>query len=439
MSWSAKEQALPLAGIIVISMALFSGHFGVGDVIFPAVLGRGAGVSWFAAAVGYGLINGLGVWIGYLAIARQQQTLFSLSSRTLGSWWGVCFTTICMLIIGPVFILPRVSSATYEMSVAPFFPNFPLWAMLLVFFILNCYVAYNRSQVIDRLGKVLSPALIVFMVFLILKGVVSPLAGATAPGSPHPLSDGILNGYNAMNALGAALFGGWILKEFALRGVKDKAVQTRSLMSIGFIVAFALFLTSTGLTYLGATTGTLYPEAQIGELSVKIASGLLGQTGLIIFAVLMALACFTTSVGLTSTAGDVFQEMTKGRLQYGTVVILSSIVGFVLGLVGLSRIVNYTVPWLMLVYPALVVLLLGGLFGRFETVRTAVAAATIVATLCAVGDFLTGLGFAGNIISSLVAKLPLGTQGLGWMVPTLAVFVVVQLISSLSGKKEVGA
>lgn len=430
-----KQELLSYGAIAVISAALFSGHFGVGDVIFPPILGKGAGSSWFMAAMGYGIINSLGVLVAYLAVSRQQKTLLEMSSRTLGRAFGVVFTTICMLIIGPVFILPRVSSATHEMAVALFFPNFPLFATLAIFFALNFWVAYNRAQVIDRLGKVLSPALIIFMAILIIKGVVAPVASVPAAGSENPLADGVLNGYNTMNALGAALFGGWILKELAIRGVENKEAQSRNLAYIGPIVAFGLLLTSTGITYLGATASTVFPDAGIGVYTVMIAEGLLGTVGKAIFALLLAFACFTTSVGLTSTAGDVFQEMTGGKLQYKTIVAASSLVGFGIGMVGLGKIVGYTVPWLMLVYPAIIVLLVGNLFD-FSKYKPALQAGMVTAIVLSIGDFLSGMGMANNGLSAFTAKLPLGAQGLGWLVPAVAASVIAMVFAGMSKKKQ---
>lgn len=430
-----KQELLSFGAIAVISAALFSGHFGVGDVIFPPILGKGAGASWFMAALGYGIINSLGVLVAYLAVSRQQKTLLEMSSRTLGRAFGVVFTTICMLIIGPVFILPRVSSATHEMAVALFFPNFPLWGTLAIFFALNYWVAYNRAQVIDRLGKVLSPALIVFMAVLIVKGVVSPIGTVPATGSENPLADGVLNGYNTMNALGAALFGGWILKELALRGVESKEAQSRNLAYIGPIVALGLLITSTGITYLGATASTVFPDAGIGVYTVMIAEGLLGTIGKAIFALLLAFACFTTSVGLTSTAGDVFQEMTGGKLEYKNIVAISSLVGFAIGTVGLGKIVGYTVPWLMLVYPAIIVLLVGGLFD-FGKFKPALQGGIVTAILLSIGDFLAGMGFPGNALSKMTASLPLGAHGLGWLLPSLVVAATVIVFAGMSKKSS---
>jgi len=62
-----------------------------------------------------------------------------------------------------------------------------------------------------------------------------------------------------MNALGAALFGLWIINELSMRGLKEKESRSINLIIIGVITAFALFLTLTGLTYLGASSGALFP------------------------------------------------------------------------------------------------------------------------------------------------------------------------------------
>lgn len=426
---------LPWSVILIISAAIFSGHFGVGDLIFPPILGRDSGICWFIAALGYGVINSLGVFIAYLAVSVQDKSLFGLTSSVFGKNFGVIFTTLSMLIIGPVFILPRVSSATHEMAVEQFFPNIPIWVTLFIFFALNYYFAYNRSKVIDNLGKYLAPTLIAFMVILVIKGIIAPLAAPTSPGSPIAFSEGILNGYNTMNALGASLFGLWLINEFNRRGVKTRESRKSNLIIIGGITAVGLFLTSTLLTYLGASSGARFPDAAIGILTVEFARGLLGYFGVIVFAVILIFANITTSVGLTSTAGDTFEQLTNGKLKYTTTVALSSVVGFLIGFIGLSRVVGYTVPWLMLIYPALVVILIMNLFSDFESVKFATQIGTIVAILFSIGDFLPGLGFENNFFTRMNSGLPFGNQGLAWLVPTVLAVIIGQIISKYSKPK----
>ncbi|HPI99212.1 MAG TPA: GerAB/ArcD/ProY family transporter, partial [Synergistales bacterium] len=183
-----KKDLLPLPVIILISGAMFSSHFGVGDLIFPPILGRDSGTTWFTASMGYMIINSIGVWLAYLACAHQNQSLGGLANRTLGNFFGRIYTAIPILIT-VFFILPRVSSATHEMAVLPLFPGVPLWVTLAGFFLLSFYIAYTRATVIDKLGKALAPALIIFVVILVLKGIATPLSVPKTPGSATALKD----------------------------------------------------------------------------------------------------------------------------------------------------------------------------------------------------------------------------------------------------------
>jgi len=428
-----NKKYLPMITLFVISGAMFAGHFGVGDVIFPVVLGRDAGASWLPAAFGYFIVNSLGVWLAYMACARQGQTLAGIAQKTLGRIGGGIYVAIPVL-IEVFFILPRVSSATYEMSVASFFPGITLWSVLLVYFILNFYLAYSRAKVIDRIGKFLAPLLIAFVVVLLLRGIIAPASAAPAKAMPNAIGSGMLNGYNTMNALAAFLFGGWILNELSLRNIKDKSGQNSNLVILGLLTALALGITSSGLVFLGATTGSMFPEAPIGVLSVEVAAALLGMTGKVIFSVLVAFACITTSASITSMAGDMLKEVSGGKIKYAWTAAAASVIGFTLGLVGLSRIVRFTIPWLMLIYPSIVVLIIASLSTRFDSYKKVIASGVITALIFSTGDFLTGVGFADNFVSRNVALLPLGKINFGWLVPTLAVMIIVYFVAGRTKK-----
>ena len=423
----SKKNLLPVSVLIVISGAMFSSHFGVGDLIFPPILGRGAGASWFTAALGYMIINSIGVWLAYLACAHQNQSLTGIATKTLGDFFGKIYTAIPILIT-IFFILPRVSSATHEMAILPLLPSIPLWITLAIFFLLSFYVAYTRATVIDKLGKVLAPILILFVIILVIRGIATPLSVPTTPDSLNALSDGMLNAYNTMNAIAALLFGGWVLHELNIRNIKTKEDQNKNLNVIGFSTAVLLGITSTALVYLGASSGSLFPDAPIGVLSTKIAQGLLGQIGLFSFAVIMAFSCLTTAAAIISMAGDMFSEMTNGKLSYRAIVALSTIIGFTLGLVGLSRIVKYTVPWLVLLYPSIIIIILSALYYKFDKIRKAVTIGVIVALFFGLGDMLSFYGLTSNFITKISSGLPLGGQGLGWVLPTIIIMGIAQLI-----------
>ena len=422
----SKKNLLPISVLVVITGAMFSSHFGVGDLIFPPILGRGAGTSWFTAALGYMIINSIGVWLAYLACAHQNQSLTGIATRTLGDFFGKIYTAIPILIV-VFFILPRVSSATHEMAILPLLPTVPLWLTLAVFFLICFYVAYTRATVIDKLGKILAPILILFVIILAVKGIATPLSTPQAPSSTNILSTGMLEAYNTMNAIAALLFGGWVLHELNIRNIKTKEDQNINLNIIGFSTAILLGITSTILVYLGASSGSSFPDASIGVLSTNIAQGLLGQIGLFSFAIIMAFSCLTTAAAIISMAGDMFLEMTKGKLSYRVTVTLATIIGFTLGLIGLSKIIKYTVPWLVLLYPSIVVLILSALYYQFDKIKKAVTIGVIVALFFGLGDMLSFYGLTSNFITKISSKLPLGGQGLGWFLPTIIIMGIAQL------------
>lgn len=267
-----------------------------------------------------------------------------------------------------------------------------------------------------------------FVVILVIKGIATPLSVPKSPGSLNALSDGMLNAYNTMNAIAALLFGGWVLHELNIRNIKSKEDQNINLNVIGFSTAVLLGITSTALVYLGASSGSSFPDAPIGVLSTKIAQGLLGQIGLFSFAVIMALSCLTTAAAIISMAGDMFSEMTNGKLKYRVTVTLSTIIGFTLGLVGLSRIVKYTVPWLVLLYPSIIIIILSALYYEFDKIRKSVTVGVIVALFFGLGDMLSFYGLTSNFITKIASQLPLGGQGLGWFLPTIIIMGIAQLI-----------
>jgi len=431
----SKRNLLPISVLIVISGAMFSSHFGVGDLIFPPLLGRGAGTSWFTAALGYMIINSIGVWLAYLACAHQNQSLTGIATKTLGDFFGKIYTAIPILIV-VFFILPRVSSATHEMAILPLLPTIPLWLTLAIFFLICFYVAYTRATVIDKLGKILAPILILFVIILAVKGIATPLSAPQAPSSTNILSTGMLEAYNTMNAIAALLFGGWVLHELNIRNIKTKEDQNTNLNIIGFSTAVLLGITSTVLVYLGASSGSTFPDASIGVLSTNIAQGLLGQIGLFSFAIIMAFSCLTTAAAIISMAGDMFLEMTKGKLNYHVTVTLATIIGFTLGLIGLSKIIKYTVPWLVLLYPSIVVLILSALYYQFDKIKKSVTIGVIVALFFGLGDMLSFYGLTSNFITKISSKLPLGGQGLGWFLPTIIIMAIAQLFFKPKSAEE---
>ncbi|MGQ9510151.1 MAG: branched-chain amino acid transport system II carrier protein [Thermodesulfobacteriota bacterium] len=429
---------LTLLGMLIVSAALYAGHFGVGDVIFPMKLGQESGTSWFPSAIGYVVINSILALLAYMMIAKTGKNLVETTSDIMGRSFGVIYGSILMLIIGPIFILPRVSSATHEISIMPLFPQIPLIITLLIFFFLNAYVCLNPTKVVDRLGKILSPILIIFIVIVYVKGIATPISTPIETGLKVPFFHGFTYAYNTMNAIGAALFGGWMLVELTRRGI-EKENQRWQLTKLGILVVIGLGITAFAEIYVGATTGEILKGASLGELPPKIVNLLFGNLGVVILAILMAFACFTTSVGLTSAAGHFFEDVTKGKLTYRALVILSSIVGFILGNVGLSKIVRWTVPWLFLTYPALIVIIIFVNLLDWRKFRYLIGGGVIGAVLFSIPDTLIQAGLGGKAMPALVSCLPFGGAGMGWVIPSIIGLIIGGIIYLASAPKPKSA
>jgi branched-subunit amino acid permease len=52
-----------------------------------------------------------------------------------------------------------------------------------------------------------------------------------------------------------------------------------------------------------------------------------------------------------------------------------------------------------------------------------------VAIIFSIGDFLSGLGLGNNLFTRMNLLLPLGKQGMSWLLPTIVAIILVQIFS----------
>ena len=97
----------------------------------------------------------------------------------------------------------------------------------------------------------------------------------------------------------------------------------------------------------------------IGRAGVIMASvgELVGRTGVVIFGVVVGLACVTTAIALTSSAAAYFSELCRGKVSYKVFVIVICVFSAVVSNLGLDRIVSIAAPVLDVVYPPALMLI----------------------------------------------------------------------------------
>lgn len=420
------------ADSLVVGFALFSMFFGAGNVIFPPYLGFGAGTQWVNGFLFYFIAD-----IGLALFA-----LFTLlkvgGSENITGHIGNVASNILMsaiiLCIGPMVAIPRTAATTFEMSVAPLISGISPVVFSIVFFIVVLLLSIRQSAVIDIVGKVLTPALLIGLLVLIIKGIISPLGHIIDPGvnANFVIVDGIKSGYQTMDVLAALAFGIIILKSAQEKGYSDERESSKMIGAAAVIAGVLLLIVYFGLTYLGATSASLFGlDISRADLVIGIVERLLGKVGLIIFAVVVALACMTTAVALVSSAASFFEKLTKGRLPYAAIVIIIICVSSAaISNLGLDRIVAVASPILDIVYPPTLVLIALSWFGdrlSGSVYRWAVIGALLTSVLSTVSLY--------GVSVPLIGLLPLSSLGLGWIVPSVVFGLIAYVISRLRKSK----
>ena len=415
------------ADSIVVGFALFSMFFGAGNVIFPPYLGFGAGTQWVNGFLFY-FIADIGLALFALFTLLRVGGSENITGR-IGSVASNILMSAIILCIGPMVAIPRTAATTFEMSVAPLISGVSPVIFSVAFFIVVLLLSIRQSAVIDVVGKVLTPALLIGLLVLIIKGVISPLGHIVNPDvdSSFVIVNGIKSGYQTMDVLAALAFGIIILKSAQEKGYSDERESSKMIGAAAVIAGVLLLIVYFGLTYLGATSASLFSmDISRAELVIGIVQRLLGKTGLVIFAVVVALACMTTAVALVSSAASFFEKLTKGRLSYAVLVTVICVSSAVISNLGLDRIVAVASPILDIVYPPTLVLIALSWFGD-RLSRGVYRWAVIGALLASVLSTISLYGVSVPIIDTL----PLASLGLGWIVPSAVFGLVAYVIGRL--------
>ena len=415
------------ADSIVVGFALFSMFFGAGNVIFPPYLGFGAGTQWVNGFLFY-FIADIGLALFALFTLLKVGGSENITGR-IGSVASNILMSAIILCIGPMVAIPRTAATTFEMSVAPLISGVSPVIFSVAFFIVVLLLSIRQSAVIDVVGKVLTPALLIGLLVLIIKGIISPLGSIVNPhvDSSFVIVNGIKSGYQTMDVLAALAFGIIILKSAQEKGYSDARESSKMIRAAAVIAGVLLLIVYFGLTYLGATSASLFSLGiSRAELVIGIVQRLLGKVGLVIFAVVVALACMTTAVALVSSAASFFEKLTKGRLSYATLVIIICVFSAVISNLGLDRIVAVASPILDIVYPPTLVLIALSWFGD-RLSRGVYRWAVIGALIASVLSTLSLYGVSVPIVNTL----PLASLGLGWIVPAAGFGIVAYVIGRL--------
>lgn len=375
--------------VLVSSLALFSMFFGAGNLIFPPTLGRMAGDAFIVAELGF-LMTSVGiVLLAVIATTRAGGNVED-NARPFGRVIAGLFGTAILLAIGPGLAIPRTAATTYEILDLALFPGLNPIISSVVFFAIVLFFALNPKNVIDSLGKLLTPLLLILLTIIIIKVFVTPLGVPVPTGMENVFSTSFEEGYQTMDGLAALAFTSIIIAGYRQNGVGENALVSMTIKA-GVFAAIALSFVYAGLLYAGATTSGLdLGEMTRVELLFYISDTLLGSVGKWALAGAMSLACLTTAIGLTASVGSFFERITHGRLKYGLVAILSTLFSAFFAVYGVESIVIISAPILVFMYPIAMTLIILNLLSKDKLQISTFYGATIGAFTFSVLSFIEG-------------------------------------------------
>lgn len=425
--------------LLALGFMTFALFLGAGNIIFPPSAGMAAGEFIWRAALGF-LLTGVGLpLLTVVALARVGGGMDRLTAP-LGKFAGTVLAVAVYLAIGPLFATPRTAVVSFEMGIAPFSGNsgMPLFIYTLVFFAAMLFLVLNPGQLVNRIGKFITPVLLAALLVLGGAAIFAPAGEVGAVNESYrgaPLIKGFLEGYLTMDTLGALVFGIVIATAIRDRGVTEPALVTRYSMIAGVIAAIGLSLVYLALFYLGATSQGIAGGAENGvQILTTYVQHTFGTSGSLLLAVVITLACLTTAVGLTTACGEFFSALLP--VSYRSVVIVFALFSLLVANQGLTQLISVSVPVLVGLYPLAIVLVALSLLDRFWLSSSRVFVPVMAVTLVfGVVDGLAAAGL-GSWVPALLTQLPLADQSMGWLVPVLVMLVLAVVTDRLLGRAE---
>lgn len=411
--------------IVVVGFALFAMFFGAGNLIFPPFLGLTSGENWITGFGGFIIAD---VGLALLAVAAAAKCggdvtkILHRSGENLAKILGIAI----MICLGPLLAIPRTAATTFEMGVQPIVGDLvsPI-IFSIIFFIIVLILTIKPSKVVDIIGKVLTPALLIALAVLIIKGIVNPL-GSISPDTmiENVFANGVSQGYQTMDTLGAVALSTIVIASIHNKGYTKDSDKISIAIKAGIVAAIGLCFVYGGLTYLGATVSSMYGAQDINSISqtsliVGITESLLGYPGKLILGIIVALACLTTAIGLTSATGHYFTKITNGKLKYEVIVTIVSIFSAIVSNFGVDMIIKISAPILNMVYPSTILLVIMTLFSdkiKNDNAFKGAVYTTIIVSILTVMNI------------PIMNSLPLASLGFNWIVPAILGGIIGNLV-----------
>lgn len=432
------EKRLSIKQRILVAGTLFGMFFGAGNLIFPVHLGQLAGRHVVQAMAGF-IITAVGIPIlGVAAIGNTHSDGLQSLANKVGTGYGYFLTCVLYLTIGPFFAIPRCATTSFTTGIAPMLGGnvseaLALFVFSLIFFALVLIFSLRPAKITVWIGKIINPLFLIFLAVLVIAALVNPSTSVSAVEPAASYENGaffssFIEGYGTMDAIAGLAFGIVVIDIIRSMGVEGDSAIAKDVLISGMMTGVLMAIIYIATILIGAQSRGLFEISENGGIALaQIAEHYLGTAGSVILALTITFACLKTSIGLVTSCSDAFQRMFPEALPYKAWACIFTVFSFVISNFGLSRIIEYSLPVLMFLYPLAITLILLALSGKlFDHDRVVYVCVTAFTCVAAVFDLVKTLpaelqaglhlepiiGFARNV-------LPWFDLNLGWVVPAI--------------------
>lgn len=448
------QNRLNLKQRILVAGTLFGMFFGAGNLIFPVHLGQLAGSNVIPAIIGF-VITAVGIPIlGVAAIGNTHSDGLQALSSKVGRGYGYVFTCLLYLTIGPFFAIPRCATTSFTTGIQPMLgsstsESLALLIFSLIFFALVLFFSLRPAGITVWIGKIINPLFLVFLAILVITALCDPGAAVSSvePDSAYQrgaLFSAFIEGYGTMDAIAGLAFGIVVIDIIRGMGVTDDSAVAKDVLRSGILTGLLMTVIYIATILMGTQSRGLFETSENGGIALAQISGhYLGSFGSLVLAITITFACLKTSIGLVTSCADAFSRMFPKGPAYRLWAVIFTAFSFSISNFGLSRIINYSLPVLMFLYPLAITLILlalcGKLFDHDKTVYVSVTAFTCFAALFDLiktlpASMQTTLHLEG-MITFAKKLLPWFDLNLGWIVPAVIGFAIGMLIRAFRKRK----
>ena len=413
--------------VLLTGFALFAMLFGAGNLIFPPMLGYETNSSWIPTMLAF-TITGVGFpFLGILSVSIVGNGIKDFANRVSPTFSKI-FAIISILAIGPMLAIPRTGATAYEITFLHNGMNNTIYKYiyLICYFGIVILFSLRANKVIERVGKILTPILLLLLFLIIVKGIFFSGLSIKPDIYPHAFKRGFLEGYQTMDTIASIAYAGIILKAIKNGRNLTQKQEFSFLIKAGLVAILSLALIYGGFAFVGAKMHSVLVTKDKIELLVKTTSYLLGSYGNLILAICVAGACLTTAIGLVATVGEFFSSITS--FKYEKIVIFTVITSFLLSILGVESIIRISAPVLVFIYPVMISLIILNLFGKYIKNDYVYKGVVLFTGIIGLIESLASIGITNIYTNPVLEILPFSDYGLTWLFPGLAGYILFSLM-----------